>query len=146
MHVDGPAFPFIGKAPNGFHDLFSFQNDVRIDQKVPEKFKLLNGQMTGLPVDGNGMFFLIEGHQAIGIDVGFRTLSCRPAQDGADTGNELDDSKGFADVVIGTAVKAFDDIIFAGLGRQHNDRQRLILRRFMQFVEVSTSKSWLRRA
>ena len=123
MHVDGPAFAFIGKAPNGFHDLFSFQDDIRIDQKVSEKFKLLDGQMTGLSVDGNGMFFLIEGHQAIGIDVGFRTLSCRPAQDGADTGNELDDSKWFADVVVGTAVEAFDDIIFTGLSRQHNDRQ-----------------------
>ena len=56
MHVDGPAFTFIGKAPNGFHDLFSFQNDIRIDQKVPEKFKLLDGQMTGLPVDGTVCF------------------------------------------------------------------------------------------
>ena len=94
MHVDGPAFTFISEAPNGFHDLFSFEDDIRIDQKVAKEFKLLDRQMTGLAVDGNGMFFLIQGNQAIGIDVGFRALPRRPAQDGTDTGNELDDPEG----------------------------------------------------
>lgn len=135
VHIDGPAFAFIREAPNGFHDLFPLEDDIRIDQEVAQEFKFLDRQVAGLAVDGYDMFFLVQGNGAIRIEVRFRTLPARTAQDGADAGNELDDAEGLADVVIGATIEAPDDIVFAGLGRQHDDGQCLVLLSLAQFVK-----------
>ena len=135
MHVDSAAFAFIRKSPYGFHNLFAFQHDVYIDQKIPQQFEFLDRQMAWLAVDSDDVFFAVEGYGTERIHVAFPSLRLAAAQDGPYAGYQLDDAEGLADVIVGAAVQPADDVVFAGLCRQHDDRKRSELRVFSNFIQ-----------
>ena len=100
---------------------------LMLDEETQEA-KFHARQIKGLAIQRDGVGRIIEGESIQGME----GVNARggAAQDGFDAREEDRLGEGLGDVIIGAHFKAFDNVIFGGLGGEHDDGYRGRRRRF----------------
>lgn len=107
---------------HALEDHFAVENVSRVPGQGDEKRELALGQANLLAAPGDGVVRGVDAEigdfDDLGLLVGFAAFQ------GAESGEEFLEGKGFGEVVIGSRVEPFDFVIDAVEGGQHDDRGR----------------------
>ena len=125
MHVDGAGLQQIIGVPDLLHDPLAGQYLLGMLQKQMQQRVFLVGQLNGCAAHTDRAGHIVQ-HDLTEMQGGrSRRGGGRPraAQHGPHAGDKFHDAERLAEVVVRAVVQTLDDINFAGLGCDHNDRQ-----------------------
>ncbi len=123
IDIHRPGVEVVVVDPNGLERIVALQDLVGVGAEQGQQLVLLGGELGLLLADGEQLLLGVEGEAA---DVVERTLlvllTLHATQDSLDAHHELLHGEGLGDIVVGTQLEAFEDILLQRLGRQEDDR------------------------
>ena len=105
--------------PDGLQRKVTLQNLIGMCTEQAQEFRFLRSQLGLLPVDSQDLLLCVERKAADFVYTAFLVLlSTYTTQDGFNTEHQLFHAEGFGDVVVGTNLETFQDILLQRLGCQ----------------------------
>ena len=122
VDIHGAGIEIVVVDPDGLQGEVALQDLVGVAAEQGQELVLLRGELGLLLADGEQLLLGVEGEltdAVYGRLLGL--LALRAAQDGLNTEHELLHGEGFGDIVVGTNLEAFEDILLKRLGGQEDD-------------------------
>ena len=122
VHVHRAGVEVVVIDPDGLEGEVALKNLVDVGAEEAQKLALLGGQLGHLVIDHEHLFLGIKGELADLVHRDFLALlALDAAQDGFDTEHQLLHGEWLSDVVVGTDLEAFEDIVLERLGSEEYD-------------------------
>ena len=126
MHIQRPVFRLRPQVPDPVEQDLSGQHIPFVADQEQQELILLVGQGDLLPPDIDLMPLGQDQEVAASVFLDLLGSAGRtPAQEGADTGQQLHHAKGLGDIIVRSGIQALHPVVLRAPGREHDDRKEL---------------------